>query len=284
MNDTIKQLSRRLGVSTDTIRHYRELGLLHPQIRENGYAVYGLDDMLRILVTREMRSMDISLPETQDFLAHRSMIHYNDWLTLREKALQERIHYLQLELARLQETKTYASCGVRLLGQVEEFDGPSTWAVCSIGIKNPYERGEVLSEWIEHFPFTYISATITLDDLLHTRDDTPYRITIGAGALEKYVRTFSLPLPDDAHFQPGGHFIRTCIVTRDVLHITPRDVAPLHEYARAHGMRFASCTGGRILFMNDDGVSPEYYLLIWVRVEPAPTSDQACMGQPPAST
>ena len=267
MKDTVRQLSRRLGVSTDTIRHYRELGLLRPQIRENGYAAYGADDMLRILLTKEMRSMDISLPETQDFLKNRSMSCYNDWLSLREQALRDRIHLLQLELERLQQTKTYASCGVRLLGKVEEFDGPSTWAVCSIGTENPYERGEVLSEWIDHFPFTYISATITLDDLLHTRGNTPYRITMGAGALERYVHTFSLPLPTYAHYQPGGHFIRTCIVTKDVLSITPNDIAPLHEYAKTHGMRFASCTGGRVLFMEDNGESPDYYLLVWVRVE-----------------
>lgn len=269
MKDTVRQLSRRLGISTDTIRHYRELGLLHPQIRDNGYAAYSLDDMLRILVTREMRSMDISLPEAQDFLQHRTMGDYNDFLALRERALRDRIHYLQLELGRLQETKTYASCGVRLLGQVEEFDGPSTWAVSSIGVENPYGRGDVLAEWVEHFPFTYVSATITLEDLQKTQGDTPYPVTVGAGALEKYVHTFSLPLPDYAHFQPGGHFIRTCIVTRDVLHITPRDLAPLHEYAAAHSMRFVSCTGGRILFMEDSGSAPEYYLLVWVRVDPA---------------
>jgi len=268
MNDTIKQLSRRLGVSTDTIRHYRELGLLHPQILDNGYASYGLHDMLRILVTREMRSMDISLPETQSFLTRQSMADYNEWLALREQALLDRIHYLQLELQRLHETKTYASCGVRLLGQVEEFDGPSTWAVGSIGVRDPYKRGEVISEWIEHFPFTYVSATITLDDLLHTQDSSPYPVSIGAGSLEKYVHTFSLPLPSYAHFQPGGHFIRTCIVTGNPLHITPSDIAPLHDYARAHHMHFASCTGGRILFMEDNGAVPQYYLLIWVRVEP----------------
>lgn len=267
MQDTVRLLSRRLGVSTDTIRHYRELGLVRPHIQENGYAVYDLDDMLRILVTKEMRSMDISLPETQHFLSQRSMSSYNDWLSLREKALRDRIHYLQLELDRLQQTKTYASCGVRLLDRVEEFDGPSTWAVSSIGTKDPYERGEVLSEWIDHFPFTYISATITLEDLLATQGDTPYPITMGAGALERYVKTFSLPLPDYAHFQPGGHFIRTCIVTRDVMHITPNDLAPLHDYAREQHLRFASCTGGRILFMEDGNQGPLYYLLIWVRVE-----------------
>lgn len=267
MKDTVRQLSRRLGVSTDTIRHYREMGLLHPQIRENGYAYYGLDDMLRILVTKEMRSMDISLPETQDFLNNRSMHNYCDWLTLREHALNDRIRYLQLELDRLQETKTYASCGVRLLGRVEEFDGPGTWAICSIGVERPYERGEALSEWIEHFPFTYVSVTISLEDLLGTQGDAPYPVGIGAGALEKYVHTFSLPLPDDAHFQPGGHFIRTCIVTHDALHITPKDLEPLHAYIHAHGMRYVSCTGGRILFMEENGDRPAYYLLVWVRVE-----------------
>lgn len=268
MKDTIRQLSRRLGVSTDTIRHYREVGLLRPQIRENGYAEYGLDDMLRILITKEMRSMDISLPETQDFLSHRSMRNYYDWLSLRENALCDRIRYLQMELERLQETKTYASCGVRLLGKVEEFDGPSTYAVASIGVNDPYKRGDALSEWIEHFPFTYVSATITLRDLQHTPKDQPYPISIGAGALEKYVHAFSLPLPQDAHFQPGGHFIRTCIVTDDLLHITPHDLAPLHAYAAEQHYRFASCTGGRVLFMEDNGDTPEYYLLVWVRVEP----------------
>ena len=91
---------------------------------------------------------------------------------------------------------------------------------------------------------------------------------MGAGALEKDVHTGSLPLRTYEHFQPGGHVIRTCIVTKDVVHITARDIAPLHEYAKARGMRFASCTCGRILFMEDNGVSPDYYLLVWVRVEP----------------
>ena len=267
MKDTVRQLSRRLGVSTDTIRHYRELGLLHPQIRENGYAEYGTDDMLRILVTREMRSMDISLPETQDFLHRRTMGSFNDWLSLRRQALCDHISRLQMELSRLEETRAYASCGVRLLGRVEEFDGPSTWAVSAIGVKDPYARGEVLAEWIDRFPFTYVSATIALGDLLAAQGDEPYPVTMGAGALAKYVEAFSLPLPDYAHFQPGGHFIRTCIVTRDPLHITPRDLAPLHAYAAEHGFAFASCTGGRILFMEDGGDAPEYYLLVWVRVE-----------------
>lgn len=268
MKDGVKQLSRRIGVSIDTIRHYKETGLLHPQILDNGYASYGVDDMLRILVTREMRSMDISLPEAQDFLARRSMSIFSEWLKLREQALNDRIHYLQLELQRLRETQTYASCGVRLLGRVEEFDGPSTWAVSAVGIADPYRRGEIFREWIEHFPFIYVSATITLDELRNAGEDCPYSVSIGLGALEKYVHTFSLPLPSDAHFQPGGHFIRTCIVTEDVMSLTPRDLSSLYAYAREHGMRFASCTGGRILFIEEGEGKPRYYLLVWVRVEP----------------
>ena len=122
MKDTIRQLSRRLGVSTDTIRHYREIGMIHPDIQPNGYCLYDEDDLIRILSIREMRSMDISLPEAKDFVCQKSVTEYNDWLALREQSLRHQIYDLELRLSRLKETQVYASCGVRLMNGVEEFE------------------------------------------------------------------------------------------------------------------------------------------------------------------
>lgn len=266
MKDTIRQLTKRLGVSADTIRYYRELGLLHPHVRENGYHEYTVDDMLAILLIREMRSMDISLPAVKDFLERQSMNEYSQWLDLREEALLNGIKRLNLLLGRLHETKVYASCGVRLLNQVEEFDGPATWAVSSIGTERPYEKGQVLEKWVGHLPFTYVSATILLPDLQRCHGSEPYPVAIGMGALEKYVNEFSLPLPEYACFQPGGHFIRTCIPVPDILAVSPEDLKPLTQYAREKGYRFASCTGGRILFI-EQKEKPLYYFLVWVRVD-----------------
>ena len=69
---TIKQLEKCIGVSTDTIRHYRECGILNPELRENGYHEYSINDMIKILMTKEMRSMDISLKTFKRFTCDES--------------------------------------------------------------------------------------------------------------------------------------------------------------------------------------------------------------------
>lgn len=262
---TVKQLENSIGVPADTIRYYREYGILNPVVRENGYHEYSVEDMIKILLTKEMRSMDISLKEVKDFFERETMYGYTGWLEQREQVLQERIRILQLEIQRLEETRVYASCGVRILNQVEEFDGPATWAVSCAGPGGSNAQGQVLKQWVQHFPFTYVSATISLMDLLETPAGTAYPIHVGTGALDKYIDIFSLPLPEGSFYQPGGHFIRTCIKTKDIFGVRPEDLKPLFDYARKNRLRFDSCTGGRILFAEENDEA-EYYLLVWVKV------------------
>ena len=266
MKDTIRQLSRRLGVSTDTIRHYREIGMIHPDIQPNGYCLYDEDDLIRILSIREMRSMDISLPEAKDFVCQKSVTEYNDWLALREQSLRHQIYDLELRLSRLKETQVYASCGVRLMNCVEEFDGPATWALSAVGTNKQAMVGDLLQEWVDHFPFTYVSATIPLQSLNDTA--RPLQIAVGVGSLIRYVEEFRLPCPEGAFFQPGGHFIRTCISTRDILHLSRESLRPLYDYRDAHHLRFAGCSGGRVLFIRETEEGPLYTLLVWIPVRP----------------
>ena len=271
--ETVHRICQRLGVSMDTVRHYREQGLLNPRRSEKGYHLYSLDDMLRILLYREMRSMEVSLSEARDMFEHRTIQDFNAWITEHGIGLENQIRLLELELERLRETQVYASCGERILNSVEEFDGPGTWAVSAVGVNEPYQRGDILARWMDHFPFTYVSATIDLEALNAARPGQPYPVMVGAGALEKYKDTFALPLTPDARYQPGGHFIRTCVRVRNILGLTPEDLAPLYAYARAKGYRFMSCTGGRVLFMEERENGPLYYLLVWVRVGHGPDQD-----------
>ena len=269
MKVTVQKLADSIGVTTETIRHYRKQGLLHPVMRSNGYYDYTADDALTVLLTREMRSYDMTLDFIKNSYHSLSIGAYNDLLAEREAALQQQLEMLRLELARMHETRVYASCGVRILGQVEEFDGPPTWAVSVLNRREGFLTGQHLDQWVEHFPFTYVSATIPLEDLQGRRGKEPYDVQVGSGALIHYVEKFGLPLGENAYYQPGGHFIRTCITTGDILSLCPDDLSPLLDYARDHRYTFASCTGGRLLFIENIEESPLYYLLVWVRVDPA---------------
>lgn len=269
MKVTTKKLAASIGMTPETIRHYREMGLLHPKIRENGYNDYTVDDALAALLTKEMRAYDMPLEFIRDSYSAGNIAEYNRLLEEREASLYCSLERIRLELSRMQETRVYASCGVRILNAVEEFDGPATWAVSAVNRKEGFITDCKLEKWVDHFPFTYVSATIPLEDLNQKRGKEEYDIQIGCGALIHYVEKFGLPLDGKSYYQPGGHFIRTCIKTGDILSLTPNDISPLIEHAKDRGYIFASCTGGRLLFIENLGEKPVYYLLVWVRVNPA---------------
>jgi DNA-binding transcriptional MerR regulator len=266
---TTKKFAASLGITPETIRHYREIGLLRPKMRENGYYDYTVDDALTALLTREMRAYDMPLEFIRESYVAGNIAEYNRLLEEREAALYRNLERIKLELVRMQETRVYASCGMRILNGVEEFDGPPTWAVAAASRSSGFITECRLPVWVDHFPFTYVSATIPLEELNQKRNDEMYDVHIGCGALIHYVEKFDLPLDGKSFYQPGGHFIRTCIRTRDILSLTPKDIAPLLDYAKERGYVFASCTGGRLLFIENMREEPVYYLLIWVRVNPA---------------
>jgi DNA-binding transcriptional MerR regulator len=66
----IGELSRRAGVTIDTIRFYERRGVLPaPARRASGYREYGDATVQRIRLARRMQSMGLSLDEIVDALA-----------------------------------------------------------------------------------------------------------------------------------------------------------------------------------------------------------------------
>ena len=101
MNVTVQKLADALGVTTETIRHYRKQGLLHPKAQVNGYYQYTEADALRVLLTREMRSYDMSLESAREACETSTMAAYNGFLAGREADLRRQIKKLELELSRM---------------------------------------------------------------------------------------------------------------------------------------------------------------------------------------
>ena len=65
----IGELVERTGLSTRTVRHYDDAGLLHPTGRsEGGFRLYSDDDLQRLLVIRRMKPLGLSLEQMVDLL------------------------------------------------------------------------------------------------------------------------------------------------------------------------------------------------------------------------
>mgnify|MGYP001514417165 CR=1 FL=1 len=61
MHMTIGQMAREAGVSTRTLRHYEEQGLLAPQRTDAGYRVYDEADARRLAQVLALRSCHLPL-------------------------------------------------------------------------------------------------------------------------------------------------------------------------------------------------------------------------------
>lgn len=66
----IGELADRTGLSNRTIRHYDEIGLLHPSGRtEGGFRLYTDTDLARLLIIRRMKPLGFTLEQMAELLA-----------------------------------------------------------------------------------------------------------------------------------------------------------------------------------------------------------------------
>ena len=66
-------VSRLYGIGPDSLRYYEELGILKPERDENDYRVYGLYDMWKLNVIRDLRKLGFSMRRIKEYLEHRSV-------------------------------------------------------------------------------------------------------------------------------------------------------------------------------------------------------------------
>lgn len=66
----VAQLAKAAGVSSETVRHYTDLGLLRPaRNRDNGYQEYSSADLQRLRFIARARRLGFSLKDVQAILA-----------------------------------------------------------------------------------------------------------------------------------------------------------------------------------------------------------------------
>ncbi|NDJ55268.1 MAG: MerR family transcriptional regulator [Chloroflexi bacterium] len=95
-NLRIGAAAKLLGVSTKTLRHYEDLGLIAPSRAENDYRIYGPDEIAQLQRVRQLQSLGLSLRQIQIILDD----HADDGLW--QQALETLLQDIDAELDRLE--------------------------------------------------------------------------------------------------------------------------------------------------------------------------------------
>ena len=70
---TIGEIGKLFHIGADSLRYYERLGILAPGRGENGYRLYGADDIWRLNIIRDLRELGMSMESIGEYMKNRSL-------------------------------------------------------------------------------------------------------------------------------------------------------------------------------------------------------------------
>jgi len=134
---TIQQVAARAGVTSRTLRHYDDIGLLHPsRVGDNGYRYYDMDAVARLQRILLLRDLGLGLPVIADVLDRQGEEEV--------RALGDHIGLLEAERSRLDQRIK----AVQHTLDARRSGSDPTMGMMLDGFNDPY-RDEVVERWGE---------------------------------------------------------------------------------------------------------------------------------------
>lgn len=92
---TIHEIAALYGVGPDALRYYERLGLVKPRRGENGYRIYDLNDIYRLTIIRDLRSLGFSMERIGEYLKDLSVANTLQLLDEERRLIREKMRALR---------------------------------------------------------------------------------------------------------------------------------------------------------------------------------------------
>ena len=91
----ISEISKLYNIGPDSLRYYEQLGILKPKRDTNGYRLYGLHELYKLNMIRDLRSLDFSMDQIKEYLEKQSVANTLTLLHAEHSLLHTRIKELK---------------------------------------------------------------------------------------------------------------------------------------------------------------------------------------------
>jgi DNA-binding transcriptional MerR regulator len=109
----IREISQLYGIGPDSLRYYEEIGILSPKRGENGYRQYGMRDIYRLNVIKDLRQLGFSMRRIKEYLDDKNVASTLSLLREEESVVRDEIRKLRAKRAtirsRFGEIRSYAA-------------------------------------------------------------------------------------------------------------------------------------------------------------------------------
>ncbi len=93
----INEISNLYNIGKDSLRYYEKLGLLKPKRESNGYRLYSIQDIWKLNIIKDLRSLNFSMDKIKDYLENRTVSNTLDILNEEIGIITEKINELNFQ-------------------------------------------------------------------------------------------------------------------------------------------------------------------------------------------
>lgn len=258
------ELYHMAGVTRETLRHYVDKGLITPaRVEKNGYAFYGEQELLQLMLLRYYRSLDLGVDEVKQFLLH------NDLLT-QTAQMDAALEVLDAQIAALQERRQRLAIRRRQVCECatlpeKVYPGTIEEPMYVLHIDDALRRsggGALIQALSDRAPNIHISLSADYHDFIARR---PMPARVGYGAVgTRFLEGLDLSAFQCIPAQP-------CLVARaqveNPLLIQPHELRTLYRAVEEGGYQVINGVFGHILSAERQDGKFRYYIIMRVHVQ-----------------
>lgn len=259
-------LAALTGISPETIRKYRDKGMLKPdRLPENGYFDYSYADFLNLLYIRKLRGANLSL----DTILHTytqsdtsKLLHgfQKELLSLEEEIahLERRRHMLRLTLDHLE--RDYNTMDEVKLIEVKDAKWDAYFESGS--------RQSVIGSWIQNINLFTIVAGVKKESL--EQNPLPARIPffLGLGTYTYILEKHQLPYPEEGVYFPAGTYVSFFLELENLDYIPGHKLEPIADYIRTNRLTLDSGTTAYLYRVDTTGKKHKFIFAFRIKVIP----------------
>lgn len=93
----INEISNLYNIGKDSLRYYEKLGILKPMREENGYRLYSIQDIWRLNIIKDLRTLDFSMEKIKEYLENRTVENTLEMLNNEIDIINKKINKLNYQ-------------------------------------------------------------------------------------------------------------------------------------------------------------------------------------------
>lgn len=260
----VNELARLTGLNAETIRKYRDRGLLKPKcLPENGYYEYSYADFLNLLYIRKLRGAHLSLDAieaTYSGDSAGSLLH----------GYQETIEALDEQIRLLLQRKRMLTLSYRHYERDAEAAG-EVRLIESFGDKydSYFEPGRidpVLKHWVENVAF--FTLVLGIEQQWFEAAELPARVPvrIGLGTYGTILEENDFAVPENCRVFPKGEYASFFLELEDLDFLPSEQLRPVREFLAREHLRPVSDTTAYLYRVDNRGGHTRFIFCTRVKV------------------